>query len=307
MPRPTASLSLDLDNRWSYLKIHGDPGWEEYPSYLDIVVPRVLDFLAERDLKITFFLVGQDAALEKNRTALAAIAAAGHEIGNHSMRHEPWLHRYSSEEIDDELATAERHIEEATGRRTIGFRGPGFSSSPDILRTLARRGYAYDASSFPTFLGPLAKAYYFMTAKLSREEKRERKDLFGKFSDGFGTLKRHPIETPDGALVEVPVTTVPFVKVPFHVSYLVYIGCVSRLLAKTYFRTGLGLCRLTGVQPSILLHPLDFLGKDDGVGLDFFPGMGMESAPKVELVGEVIDLLAARFNVQTMQSHAARG
>jgi len=43
--QPVASLSLDLDNKWSYLKTHGDVGWESFPSYLDMVVPRVLDFL----------------------------------------------------------------------------------------------------------------------------------------------------------------------------------------------------------------------------------------------------------------------
>ena len=53
MPRPLCSLSLDLDNLWSYLKTHGEAGWDEYPSYLDVVVPRVLKFLADRRLKIT--------------------------------------------------------------------------------------------------------------------------------------------------------------------------------------------------------------------------------------------------------------
>ena len=48
--KPLASLSLDLDNLWSYLKIHGDPAWEALPSYLGVAVPRVLGFLAERGL-----------------------------------------------------------------------------------------------------------------------------------------------------------------------------------------------------------------------------------------------------------------
>ena len=43
MSLPIASLSLDLDNKWSYMKTHGDPGWEGFPSYLDTVVPRFLD------------------------------------------------------------------------------------------------------------------------------------------------------------------------------------------------------------------------------------------------------------------------
>src|SRR3954471_11929964 len=101
-PEAIASLSLDLDNQWSYMKTHGDAGWQSFPSYLDIVVPRVLDFLKERnDLAITFFIVGQDAALPKNREALAALASAAggrHEIGNHSFNHEPWLHLYTRTE-----------------------------------------------------------------------------------------------------------------------------------------------------------------------------------------------------------------
>ena len=53
---PTASMSLDLDNKWSYLKTHGESGWESFPSYLSVVVPRILEFLDEFDLKITFFI-----------------------------------------------------------------------------------------------------------------------------------------------------------------------------------------------------------------------------------------------------------
>ncbi len=101
--KPIASLSLDLDNQWSYMKTHGDIGWETFPSYLDIVIPRVLDFLKDRNLKITFFIVGQDAALEKNHDALRLLTEAGHEVGNHSFNHEPWLHQYSEESVESEI------------------------------------------------------------------------------------------------------------------------------------------------------------------------------------------------------------
>ena len=30
--RPTASVSLDMDNLWSYLKIHGNPAWADRPT-----------------------------------------------------------------------------------------------------------------------------------------------------------------------------------------------------------------------------------------------------------------------------------
>src|SRR5437870_3333344 len=96
MPKPIASLSLDLDNKWSYLKTHGDGGWESYPSYLDRVVPRFLGLLDDVGLRVTVFVVGQDAARQSNYDSLAAISAAGHGIGNHSFHHEPWLHDYSA-------------------------------------------------------------------------------------------------------------------------------------------------------------------------------------------------------------------
>jgi peptidoglycan/xylan/chitin deacetylase (PgdA/CDA1 family) len=165
--KPRASLSLDLDNPWSYLKTRGQRGWESFPTYLPLVIPRVLDFLAARDLTISFFVVGQDAALEVNRAPLRSLADAGHEIGNHSFHHQPWLHLSSEAEIEAELGQAEEVIEAATGKRPAGFRGPGFSLSAATLRVLARRGCGYDTSTFPAFLGPLARAYYFMTARMS--------------------------------------------------------------------------------------------------------------------------------------------
>jgi hypothetical protein len=302
--RPLASLSLDLDNKWTYMKTHGDSGWESFPSYLDVVVPRALNFLKARNLKITFFIVGQDAALEKNRDALGLIAADGHEIGNHSFHHQPWLHLYSEAEIETEFAQAEEHIERVTGQRPVGFRGPGYSLSPATLRVLVRRGYQYDASTLPTFLGPLARAYYFMTAKLTEEEKQKRQILFGKLRDGLQPLKPYRWQVEGQTLVEIPVTTMPLFKVPIHFSYLLYLSLYSTPLALQYFRTALRLCRLRGVQPSLLLHPLDLLGSDDTQDLSFFPGMKMTSERKLEVVSRALGLMSDQFNLLTLQQHA---
>jgi hypothetical protein len=305
MPNPLASLSLDLDNKWSYLKTHGDAGWETFPSYLDVVVPRVLDLLAARGLTITFFVVGQDASLPSNHAVLRSIAAAGHEIGNHSFNHEPWLHLYSPEELSAELTRAEDAIRSATGAVPTGFRGPGFSFSQPLLAELARRGYDYDASTFPTFLGPLARLYYFLSTNLSREERAERKQLFGRFAEGFRSLR--PYLWPDlpRPLLEIPVTTMPVFKLPIHVSYLLYLGQFSPGLASLYFRVALGLCRLLRFEPSILLHPLDFLGCDDDGDLAFFPAMKLPAERKLAIVGRALDQLAAHYRIVPMRDHAA--
>lgn len=305
--KPVASLSLDLDNLWSYMKTHCDPGWETFPSYLDIVIPRVLDFLKERNLKITFFVVGQDAALEKNHAALKSLADAGHEIGNHSFNHEPWLHTYTEQQVEDEFARTEEAIEKATGRKPIGFRGPGFSVSPTVIDVLIRRGYQYDASTFPTYIGPLARLYYFMTASLKPEEKSKRDNLFGSVKDGFRPLQAHFWHLdgkPERKIIEIPVTTMPIFKIPIHVSYIIYIATYSPALALFYFRFALWMCRLTGTHPSLLLHPLDFLGCDDIEQLAFFPAMNMPSQKKLKLVGEILRLYGNSYDVLNMQRHA---
>lgn len=303
-PRPLASLSLDLDNLWSYQKTHGDPGWEALGSYLDVAVPRLLELCAERGLTITVFVVGQDAALERNAEALAALGEAGHEVGNHSFRHEPWLHRYSRAETDDELGRAEEAIVAATGRRPVGFRGPGYSLSATTLEVLAERGYRYDASVLPTWIGPLARAYYFRSAELTPEQREERAGLFGHLADGRRPLKPHRWALDGGAdLLELPVTTVPLVRVPMHPSYLLYLAGVRPSLATGYFAAALRLCAARRVEPSILLHPLDLLGADDVDALGFFPAMGRPGAEKRALVGRFLDQLAERRRVVTMAEH----
>ena len=301
--RPLASLSLDADNLWSYQKTHGDAGWDRYGSYLDVLVPRVLDFLAERDLTITFFIVGKDASLPENHEPLAALADAGHEIANHSFRHEPWLHLYEREELVDELRRAEEAIEVATGQHPIGFRGPGYSLSTTTLEILVERGYRYDASTLPMVIGPLARAYYFRTSKLTEEQKAERSELFGSWRDGLRSIRPYRWEVGGDALTELPVTTLPLGRVPIHVSYLLYLAGVRPSLARAYFSSALRLCRLRKVEPSILLHPLDFLGADDVDELAFFPAMGMPGKAKTELVGQFVDQLRARYQVVTMREH----
>lgn len=300
-----ASLSLDLDNQWSYMKTRGDAAWVDFPSYLDVVVPRFVAMLAKRQLKITVFIVGQDAVRPENAAALQAITAAGHEVGNHSFKHEPWLHAYSPDELEAEIADAEEAIARVTGQRPIGFRGPGFSLSRETLSVLLRRGYRYDCSTFPTFLGPLARTYYFFTARLSADEKEQRRQLFGGFEDGFRPLRAYRWQLDRGTLLEVPVTTMPIFRIPFHVSYLIYLARFSPWLARTYFRIALDLCRLMRVEPSLLLHPLDFLGADDGLEtLAFFPGMDIPAQKKLAWLDGFLADYSKRFTVLPMSKHA---
>ena len=304
MTKPLASLSLDLDNKWAYLKVRGDKSWQDLPSYFDLVVPRILSAFDEANIKATLFVVGQDAELSKNHNPLRSLVAAGHEIANHSFHHEPWLHLYTPQQVAEELEMAEKAIGKITDEKMTGFRGPGFSISEEVLQELVRRGYTYDATSFPTFLGPLARLFYFLRTRLDRQQREDRKELFGKFRDGFQTLRPHQWRSPAGSLTRIPVTTMPIIKFPIHASYLMYLREFSPRLAIAYFRTAMRFCQWMRIEPSFLLHPLDFLGSDDEKSLAFFPGMNSPGEAKNAFMAKLLGIYTKKFNVVTMKEHA---
>ena len=300
-----ASISLDLDDLWTYLRTHGDPTWTSRPSYLEHFVPLVLDTLDEAGVKLTFFIVGADAATPRNRPVLRAIVERGHEVGNHSFEHEPWLHRYTRERMQAELLRTQEAIADATGQRPYGFRGPGYSWSPALLEMLVDNGYEYDASTLPTYLGPLARAYYFWTSGMGREERARRKALFGTLQDGLRPVRPYLWELEGRKpLLEIPVSTLPGLKLPFHLTYLQYISRVSETAAIGYLRAGLGICRAAGMSPSFILHPLDILGGDQAPQLAFFPAMDLPTSRKQALFSRVLHWYQRSFRLVTMGTHA---
>jgi len=283
------TLSVDLDDLWASLKTHGDEAWRGYPSFLEVVVPRALAFFSARGLRATFFVVGRDAADVRHRAAIAAIAAAGHEIGNHSFDHEPWFHVYSRETSRHQIEAAEKAIENATGRRPTGYRAPGFSFTRDVLDELARRGYRYDASVCPSSLGPLATAYYLSTTRVTKDARRRLARVGGTLSDAFRPARPFRWRTATGPLLEIPVSTFPILRFPLHASYL---QCLPRKAALAFFGAAAGLWHRTGHAPSLLLHSTDFLGAEDTDRLPFVPGMRRPAAGKLAFLAELFDLAA---------------
>jgi hypothetical protein len=106
-------------------------------------------------------------------------------------------------------------------------------------------------------------------------------------------------------LLEIPVTTIPVLKLPFHFSYIIWLAERSPSLARMWFGLALRLCRMAGIGPSLLLHPLDFLGPENGHDeLSFFPGMRTSAQAKAELLDQLIAEFAATFEVTPLHDHA---
>jgi hypothetical protein len=177
--------------------------------------------------------------------------------------------------------------------------------SKATLEVLAERRYNYDATTFPTYIGPLARAYYFRHARhLTEEQRQERMIMYGTWRDGRQPVSPYYWKLERGALLEIPVTTMPAIKLPFHFSYLLYIATYSKGLSMMYLRSALRFCRALGIGPSMLLHPLDFVGSDDIDELGFFPAMNLLSSQKLDVMLSALTILQRHQTVVAVGEHA---
>jgi peptidoglycan/xylan/chitin deacetylase (PgdA/CDA1 family) len=85
------------------------------------LTPKLLDLLATRRIKATFFVIGQNVA--EHPEIVARAAREGHEIGNHTWSH-PHLDKMSDENVRRQLQQTENAIQSATGTKSTLLRPP---------------------------------------------------------------------------------------------------------------------------------------------------------------------------------------
>ena len=94
------------------------------------ITERVLDILAEKNVKGTFFLVGDNITKEKEHILLRQIKE-GHELANHSKTH-PDMTNLSVEDINNEIEYTTKRIEEVAGVTPKFFRPPYIAVSQEM-------------------------------------------------------------------------------------------------------------------------------------------------------------------------------
>ena len=85
------------------------------------LTPKLLDLLAARHIKATFFVIGENVM--EHPEIVARAAREGHEIGNHSWSH-PNLAKMSQESVRSQLQRTDDAIKNATGERPTLMRPP---------------------------------------------------------------------------------------------------------------------------------------------------------------------------------------
>jgi len=202
------SVSVDLDGLGCYAAIHGvslrldERAQRAVP---EIAVQRFCELFEALGVRATFFVIGRDAGIAPAR--LRAAAGAGHEIASHSYAHDYALSRRTREEIAQDLALAERAIEDACGSRPRGFRAPGYTLSPELLDAVRNRAYAYDSSLLPSPPYYAAKAAALAVYALRG---RRSESILGGLRQLFAPRGPHRRR----GVRELPVATLPGLRAP---------------------------------------------------------------------------------------------
>ncbi len=121
----------------NYIAITFDDG--PHPSN----TPRLLDMLAQRNIKATFYVIGRSVDLHPG--VLRRTVAEGHEIGNHSHTHR-LLSKLSSSEVRQEMQRCQDAIGRAAGVRPRTMRPP----YGGLLQS--QREMIHDEFGYPTIL-----------------------------------------------------------------------------------------------------------------------------------------------------------
>ncbi|MFR1403861.1 MAG: polysaccharide deacetylase family protein [Lachnospiraceae bacterium] len=98
----------------------------------------LLSILARNQIHATFFLTG--SWVDAYPDDVKAIAAAGHDIGNHSQTH-PEMSTLSKEQIRDELMQVHKNVKELTGQNMCFFRPPYGDYNNLLIQTATECGY----------------------------------------------------------------------------------------------------------------------------------------------------------------------
>jgi polysaccharide deacetylase family protein (PEP-CTERM system associated) len=147
------ALTIDVEDYfqvWAFTKLVPYAAWDRQPSRVEQNTKKVLELLAEFDLRGTFFVLGWVA--KRYPSLVRQIQEAGHDLGCHSYAHR-LIYRLSPEEFRDDTRRATAAIEDAAGAAIHAYRAPSFSitnRSLWALEILLELGFTIDSSIFPT-------------------------------------------------------------------------------------------------------------------------------------------------------------
>lgn len=301
---PAGSINIDLDTLRDYAPGYGFTYERAADPVYESALPRFLKLLEELDVPATLFTIGRDAANERHTDVLRKAFAAGHEPGNHTMTHPRQLSRMPRAEMRRNILDGHEAVAHVAGREPVGFRSPCYDVSRDVLSILDELKYRYDSSVHPTILGPVVDAVVFLKSRGRSREWRP-----GTYFHALAPLKayhpnrRNPWRSGGhGELIELPLSAVPWSRLPFYGTWLHTTG-------KKVFDKALSSIRRSGGLLNFHFHAVELLDLNDpGVDPRFkvHPGLATPLTERRALLEAVIRDFKSAYELVTLAELAER-
>lgn len=231
------AMSVDVEDYFQvYAFAHCIPraDWDTIPSRVEPCVDRILERFAAAGTHATFFTLGWIA--ERHPSMVRRIVAAGHELASHGYDHT----RADAQDPTAFRADVRRTrfiLEDIGGAPVTGYRAATFSIGARnqwAFDVLASEGYRYSSS-----INPIRHDNY-----------------------GMPDAPRIPFRPGDGALWEIPMTTVRVGSRNLPCSG----GGYFRLLPYELFRFGLGRANRAGRRGIFYFHPWEIDAAQPRIG-----------------------------------------
>ncbi len=151
-PALTNALTIDVEDYFqvsAFAPYIRRDEWDARECRIERNVGRVLELLAQRDVKATFFTLGWVA--ERYPQLVRDIVAGGHELASHGYGHER-ANELSRAAFTQDVTRAKSLLEDLGGAPVLGYRAPSFSIGNANLwafDVLAAAGYRYSSSVYP--------------------------------------------------------------------------------------------------------------------------------------------------------------
>ena len=161
------------------------------------------------------------------------------------------------------------------------------------LKHLKENGYLYDSSVCPCIAIPLIKAVQWFQYKKGVSE-------YGGMDSVFAPLypylpdKDNPYRRGDMPLLEIPVSTIPVLKIPFHFSFINIVGPFLYL-------TGRFLSKVTDFKfLNYAFHAVDILDMTNTPkALHSRPGIKKKSRDKIRAMNEILRDIRENYSIMT--------
>jgi len=255
-----AAINVDIDSLHLYYRIHGLDEATATNAVWERGVVRFAELFDALGISATFFVVASDLERWPAAAAIAKdLVRAGHELASHSLTHPYDLVRQHDRALRAELEQSRAILSEVRGSAVTGFRAPGYTMTPRVLRLLREAGYSYDSSIFPS--PPYYLAKLAVLAAMAVRGKKSH-SIVGPPS----VMWEDRLPSVRDGIVELPVTVLPVVRAPFIGTTVLMMkqrgySLVRRVLGAVPFVNlelhGIDLCdlQLDGIDPVLLKQP----------------------------------------------------